>query len=284
MPWKVADKRDLNDILSFLLTEESLAIQAISHFIDKKGNFYYPGIHSVIPLVKVENFNINGAIIITSKGLLYPFFSIETLNSIAEKRELIKIIASINVVIHGVIGLEENVDYLDKIIFRRLRGTIHYLYMQRESNSLLNTQKDFNFKIASHHDLNKLAPLEIEYQKEEVILNPADMNRKATIENLRRKILNKNVYFHEENKFPLTKAGTSYRSLNYVLIGGVFTWKEKRNNGLSTELLKHLLNDQLKKGYKGALFVKSDNSAAIHIYEKIGFINPRPYQINYYHR
>lgn len=284
MPWKVADKNDLNSIISFLMKEESLSIQAISQFLDKRGNYYFPGLHKVIPVIKVENDKITGIIVITSKGLLYPLFTGETLNSIEEKRELIKIIATINVIIHGIIGLKKNVDYLDKIVYRRLRGKINYLYMQRESTTSLTTRDDFSFKAATINDLNKLAPLELEYQKEEVILNPADLNRKATIENLRRKILNKSVYFHEVNKLPLTKASTSYRSLNYVLIGGVFTWKEKRNNGLSTELLKHLLNDQLKKGYKGALFVKADNNAAIHIYEKIGFINPRPYQINYYLR
>lgn len=284
MPWIVADKKDLNNILSYLLADEPISIQSLSNFIDKNGKYYYPGLTKAIPIIKKENNSVAGIILITSKGLIYPHFSDDTIVNINEKRELIKIMATISVIIHGVIGLKEHVEFLDSVIFRRLRGKINYLFMHREGKTYYKLNESFHFKNANIKDLNKLVPLEIEYQKEEVILNPIDLNKKATIENLKYKIVNKNVYFHEINKFPLTKAGTTYRSSNYVLIGGVFTWKEKRNNGLSTELLKHLINNQLQRGYKAALFVKSENMAAIHIYKKLGFINPRPYQINYYHR
>lgn len=283
MTWTVGYKKDLNSIVTYLLKSESESIQALSLFIS--GDAYrFPRSHNVIPLIKKENGEVKGTIIITSRGLIYPKLTSLTRNSTEEKKLLIKLIATINVRIHGVIGLKDDVDFLDSIIFRRIKGKNSYLLLKRESEDMFNPDNSHSIRIASIFDLNRLSPMEIEYQKEEVLLSPSDLNRAAIIENFKSKIVNNTIYFLTEKNLPLSKAGTSYRSKNYILIGGVFTWKKMRNRGLSAKLLKFLINDQLKKGYKGALFVKDANKSALHLYNKLGFESPKAYTINYYHR
>lgn len=283
MAWVIGEKKDLEKIISYLLENESECIQALSLYISN-DTYKFPKKHNVITLINLYNNTISGIIIITSKGLIYPKFNQHTLYNENEKKQLIKLFAKINVRIHGVIGLDEDVNFMDSVIFRRIKGKNDYILMSRETHEKFKPMSGYKIRKASIFDLNRLAPLEIEYQKEEVLLSPKDLNRPATVENFRRKIISNDIYFLTENSFPLAKAGTSYRSKNYTLIGGVFTWKERRNSGLSTILLKHLLNEQLTKGYKGALFVKTENLAAIHLYEKLGFINPRSYTINYYYK
>lgn len=283
MSWRVADRPDLDKIIKYLLIDESISIQPLNLFIIN-GIYRFPRSHNTICLINDKSDSIDGFIAVTSKGLIYPSFSKETINSGSEKSTLIKLMATINVRIHGVVGLKEDVNFLDSIIFRRVKARNSYIHLKRESKDLFNIDKDLDIRLANIFDLHKLAPLEIEYQKEEVLISPKDLNRLATIENFKRKINNSDIYYINEKNLPISKAGTSYKSKNYTLVGGVFTWRKKRNLGLSTNVLKYLLNDQQKKGFKAALFVKSENKAAIHLYKKLGFTTPRDYSINYYHK
>ncbi len=282
MSWYISDSEDLTDIICFLEKDEWKHIQVLSEFCSKSG-YIYPNKSNVLTIINKEANKVTGLIQITSKGLIYPIFLGSTLNCIQSKKELIKILATINFKIHGIIGLKDDVDFLDSIVFRRIRGINNYILLHRKSLTKFTSNPALIIKKADIKDLNKLVPLEFEYQIEEVLLKPEDLNRRATLENFKNKLKNDDIYFILDKNFPITKGGTTYKSSNYTLIGGVFTWKEKRNSGYSTILLKHLLNEQLQIGYKGALFVKDDNSAALHLYKKLGFIDPLKYKINYYY-
>lgn len=283
MSWKISENIDLEDIIFFLKIDEWKNIQALSEFCVIKG-YKYPNKSNVLTIINRDKGIINGLILITSKGLVYPIFSSILLNDVEGKNQLIRILATINFKTHGVIGLQENVDYFDSILYKRIRGINNYLLLHREIKSLFNIDKTIIIKKANVKDINKLIPLEFEYQKEEVLLDPKDLNKIATYENLKKKLKKDDIYYIIDKNIPITKGGTTFKSDNFTLIGGVFTWKEKRNCGYSTKLLEVLLNEQLKKGYKGALFVKDDNVPALHLYKKLGFIEPTPYKINYYYR
>ncbi|MGL1894151.1 MAG: GNAT family N-acetyltransferase [Spirochaetaceae bacterium] len=282
MSWNIATSKNLYDIIIFLKYNEWQHVQAISLFINNNQSVF-PNNKNVLSLIKKEQNRITGIVIITSKGLLYPVFNKEIINNQIDKEELIKLVSSIKVKIHAIIGIKEDIDFFDKIIFKRLRGINKYLIMHRENTDLLTLDNSIDYIKATNKDYNKLLPLEFEYQIEEVLLNAIDLNKKATGINFKNKIATDDIYYSTFNNLPITKAGTSYKSLNYTLIGGVFTWKEFRNRGFSTNVLKFLLNDQLSKNLKASLFVKSDNSSAIHVYKKLDFINPTEYQINYYY-
>lgn len=59
-------------------------------------------------------------------------------------------------------------------------------------------------------------------------------------------------------------------SANSVSLGFVFTPKNFRNKGYSTACVKKLVSDSFDKGYD-KVFLYAENSAAICMYEKIGF-------------
>ncbi len=281
MAWEISDKNDLFEIIKFLRIQEWQHIQATSLYI---SNFkpVYPKPYKVITLLKKVNNEIHGLISITSLGLIYPVLSSGIAYSPDDRASLIKLLSKIFFRPHGVIGLKRDVDFLDSILLKPIRGVNDYKLLNRNSLDLFQTDEKYIIKKATLKDLSKLIPMEYEYQKEEVLLDPKDLNKKAIFENFKQKLKIDDIYYLLDRKFPISKAATNYKSMEYTLIGGVFTWKEKRNMGYSTALLKYLINDQSYQKLKTALFVKSSNQAAIHLYDKLGFKNSTEYKINYY--
>ena len=193
--------------------------------------------------------------------------------------------AKIKFTTHGVVGLSEDVNYFNSLISKRIRGINNYKILCRDSDEKLPEDSNLYIYKADMTDLKKLAELEYEYQIEEVLLKPGDLNRRAIYENFKKKLKKDDIYYLNDplRALPLSKGGTTFKSLNYTLIGGVYTRKEMRNNGFSRHLLSYLINDQLNKGYRSALFVKDSNRPALHLYKKLGFNDAHSYQINYYY-
>lgn len=281
MAWTISDKEDLVGIIQFLKQDEWQHVQALSFFYQRK-KFIYPGKKDVIALINRRDDAINGIILISSKGLIYPILTHIIYNDTSNKNELIKVLATIQFRTHAIVGLKNDVEYMDSIIFKRIRAINNYLLLHREVTQIFDIISDNRIVKASLQDLNKLIPLENEYQIEEVLLSPKDLNKKGIYVNYKKKLLEDDIYFIENKNIPITKGGTTYKSINYTLLGGIYTWPNLRNRGYSTTLLKHILNEQLILGYKGALFVKENNEAALHLYKKLGFIEPLQYKIHYY--
>lgn len=279
MSWEIASDSDLNRIVKYLNSNESQVIQIYSSFLTNKG-IKFPSKYEAIVLIDNLGCDINGIILISKRGIIYPRFEDR---SQLVKDQLIKIMATIKVTIHGVVGLKEDVNFLDSIIFRRIRQVNNYYYYTHKNNHINITLENDIYK-AKPKDYSSLLPLEIEYQREEVIVEESDLNKKAVGEALKRKLIDDDIYFIRDRNIIVSKAGTTFRSRNYVLLGGIFTWNPLRKKGLSTRLLNYLIMDQEKKGYTPALFVKVNNPGAIKLYSKVGFTNPVEYQINYYKR
>lgn len=279
MSWEIASDRELNKIVNYLNSIESEVIQIYSTFITNKG-IKFPPKYEAIVLVENKGKDINGIILISKRGIIYPRFEERSQQA---KDELIKLMATIKVTIHGVVGLKDDVTFFDSIIFRRIRQVNSYFYYTYKNNYKNVTLENDIFK-AKPKDYNSLLPLEIEYQREEVVVEESDLNKKAVGEALKRKLIDDDIYFIRDKNLIVSKAGTTFRSRNYVLLGGIFTWNPLRNRGLSTRVLNYLIMDQTKKGYTPALFVKVGNPGAIKLYLKVGFTNPVQYQINYYKR
>lgn len=62
-------------------------------------------------------------------------------------------------------------------------------------------------------------------------------------------------------------------------IGGVYTTKLRRKEGLGTTVVKNLVNEIINSGSIPMLVVLSDNTAAISVYKKIGFIEKSDFTI-----
>lgn len=57
-----------------------------------------------------------------------------------------------------------------------------------------------------------------------------------------------------------------------AVIEEVLTKEEFRNRGFATSVVSMLTEDLIKRGKVTSLYVREDNSHAIHVYMKIGFI------------
>ena len=281
MAWYISESNDLPLIVKFLLVEEWKCIQALSE-IKINDKFFFPNKKDLIILKNVYNSKLLSLVFITSRGMIYPIFKNSIYKNLDFKDELIKKISTIKFHVHGVIGLSEDVNYFNKIISKRIRGINNYKLLYRNDEYIKNIDSKINVEKANTNNLTEIIELEYEYQKEEVLLKQTDLNKKAIFENFKNKLKHDDMYYIRENNRIISKGSTTYKSLNYTLIGGVFTLNKYRNKGYSSILLSFLINDQLNKGFKSALFVKDSNKPALHLYKKLGFKEPVSYQINYY--
>jgi ribosomal protein S18 acetylase RimI-like enzyme len=77
-------------------------------------------------------------------------------------------------------------------------------------------------------------------------------------------------------------AALNGRAQGIVQIGGVYTLPEFRSKGYAAALTKYLAHKARDAGEESALFVRTDNPAAIQSYEHAGFIKNGHYGITYY--
>lgn len=73
------------------------------------------------------------------------------------------------------------------------------------------------------------------------------------------------------NSHLVSAAYTLIELENVAVIGGVLTKEELRNRGLATSVVSTLTKYLTKRGKVASLYVREDNSPAIHVYKKIGF-------------
>ena len=90
------------------------------------------------------------------------------------------------------------------------------------------------------------------------------------------------VFVGKIKNAPLCKLTVSAQGKNYVLLGGVFTVPKYRNCGLAKALLNSVSQKFAAQSKKCTLFVKTENKAAIKVYEKTGFKKFCNFEILYY--
>ena len=81
---------------------------------------------------------------------------------------------------------------------------------------------------------------------------------------------------------PQAKANTSGSGWNFVQIGGVYTSPQFRRYGFARALVATLCNRILRSGKYASLFVKEKNTAALNLYESMGFSKVGLWSIAYY--
>ncbi len=141
------------------------------------------------------------------------------------------------------------------------------------------------FKAARPADFEKLLPLELAYQREEVVPKNYQVSDEALSASFKQNLETEKIFYLEKNGGPIAKLAVTAQGKNYSLVGGVFTKEEFRHQGYGTLLV----NESIKNWTAGSeaaknlsLFVKEQNSAAIHLYEKSSFTRQGEYLIIYY--
>ncbi len=135
---------------------------------------------------------------------------------------------------------------------------------------------------ASLSDLAGLYPLQRDYEKEEVLLDPTLHEPRVCRTHLRRSLREQIVYLAEVDGVPVAKAGTNARGRGYDQIGGVYTVPALRSRGLGRAVMAALLECIFREKAGACLFVKRENAPAVALYLRLGFVVAGGFRISYY--
>jgi hypothetical protein len=186
-----------------------------------------------------------------------------------------------------VMGSEESVVETERALRRSILRSISYHLMAitpaaadppREGPLL----PGIRVRRATVSDLGILFPLQAEYEKEEVLIDPALHMPRVCRAHLKRALREQIVYLAEDGGGAVAKAGTNARGIAFDQIGGVFTVPDMRSRGIGRVVMQALLEHILSEKSGACLFVKRSNDPAIALYRRLGFSIAGGYRISYY--
>ena len=238
------------------------------------GQLQIPPSKTAKVFCEVSNSNpdtIINAIMITSGGIVMPLFSDKPPSQEVIGKMIEKIINYKNK-IFCVLGIKKDTEYIKKLLSYTSYSTIEYSLFKENSNEQYFIEKNFlKVKKANKKDTISLFPLEKEYLLEEVLVGGSTINKQAVLVNLKKTCTNQSVFFGSFKKEIIAKVNTNGQGFGYNQIGGVYTKPEYRNQGISTYLMKILLNEIHLSEKNAVLYVKKDNIPALTLYKKLGF-------------
>ena len=94
-------------------------------------------------------------------------------------------------------------------------------------------------------------------------------------------ILHGSLFEITDGSFAAT-AGTNNIGIHCAQLGGVYTLPSFRRRGCASFLLRRVCEELRSRGYSPVLFVRSENKAALALYEGCGFCVCGKYAISYY--
>lgn len=128
-----------------------------------------------------------------------------------------------------------------------------------------------------------LMPLEIAYQKEEVLPKCRALSVRATRLMLEKALRAQRVAtLVDAAGAPVSKVSLNAVGYNCVQLGGVYTLPEQRGQGLARYLVGSTVQAMLQAGRRVVLYVKEENVAALHLYSRLGFTPLGKFSIVYY--
>lgn len=286
MGWNPVSRKDVNEVTTFLRSREWECTTLTEHIqaFEVCTNWLF----NLTPLFIYRDQcsgQIRGALAFLQRGLVIPVWEHEISVQKSDFNTLIPIIKSYHNNIHTIIGVRSAVSYIEKLI--DYRPTIVDYYLMRKKNPLTDNNSvssfpDMKIKRADIQDAEKLFPLQVAYEKEEVLIDLSRFNPKSTMQILKKALKEHLILYAEVQGKPIAKAGTNARGFDYDQLGGIYTHTSYRNRGIGTWLLMILLRE-IEKQHKGVtLFVKKKNEPAISMYKKAGFSLENDFRITYY--
>ncbi|NIZ46339.1 GNAT family N-acetyltransferase [Entomospira nematocerorum] len=152
----------------------------------------------------------------------------------------------------------------------------------RESYGIRDLAQNFSFKKSLIQDFQRLLPLEVGYQKEEVMVAKQHiMTDTAIALHFQRRLHDEVGYHLEYKRHVLTKLSINIMGRSYDQVAGVYTDPRFRMKGLATILLSELMKLYMNHPKGLTLFVKVDNIGAYKLYRKLGFQKKQYFRISY---
>lgn len=288
MKWRRAGKRDLSQLLKFILPHEWRAVPYTSR-LRRQGKAAIPAALEASVLVYKDGSDIQGTMMLTSAGLLLPVFTPARGQSQAIPPGPFPGWKDLALRLYSVMGPIDEVGWLDGVLPLRASVSIDYHLMIQNRDSFSNARREsFPYpaglvvRTAYPRDLAALLPLQIRYELEEVVINREGHNEQTCRQNLKRSLHQQLVLMAELNGKVVAKAGTNARGFTADQVGGVFTVEDVRNSGIAFRVMEELLRWIFAQKSTVCLFVKKNNLPALSLYGKLGFREADGYRISYF--
>lgn len=285
MNWEPVTFPSLSHVLESLEGREWSCEHLVTRLLQKKKT------HTIEPdqiWMTQEGGEIAGLLFWGKSGLLLPYFPFLNRGE-EEKKEyftsLRNHLLENHLPIHSIVGIRSYVQALSEIL--QLEGglQVEYYLMTREKEEplpLIPEVPGFRTRPASLKDIEKILPLQILYEKEEVLLQPEYVDPGKTRKELESTLKEQIVLMGEYRGVPVAKVGTNARGIRYDQIGGVFTDLPYRGRHFARYLMIELLKTLKHQKKSACLFVKNKNAAALHLYEALQFKYREPFRIHYF--
>lgn len=200
--------------------------------------------------------------------------------------------------LHAVAGIREHTLLFERVMSEaahiRLDAAVDYYLMRcakpctdtffQTAESKLNTTLNAALSIerATENDLIELFPLQLDYENTEVAYEGRPINPAVCKLSLRARLTTEYIYKVSADGHIVAKAETNAQGFHWFQIGGVYTLPAYRNKGLAAAAIAHLINTHSAEAHGFALFVKTANTAALRVYEKLGFEQCRLFRMSYW--
>ena len=282
--WRKVKRREMLSVVKFCKERETISVPFSSRIMkrEKSTIFVHPWHGRIEELVMT-----------TSHGLVLPILENRKASLRADDGTLANLIHKLPQEIYSIMGLSEDVNRIAALLKITPKASINYHHMLLERHVFLSLNRHnsrrtlkspaFTVRRASVSDTERLLPMQGEYEREGVLLHPADFSENRCRSILRHSLMNEIVFIAEHDGRPISKACTNARGFAVDQIGGVFTCKELRNQGIAYTVMKELLHCIFRTKREVSLFVKKTNTPALALYKKLGFSIQGSYQIDYTH-
>jgi len=283
MRWNPAQKEDIQAVITYLKEYEPLCVSLISKLMKKGKPAFFPFSSGKLYVQHGErDDSIDGVFFLTRGGVIYPMLSLK--GSDPAEKEVKKLLSRWRNSVVSIIGEQRGVEILSHCIDRNPVHILDYDLLVYEG-SKINIQhlpQDFRIRKAVQGDAELIFPLQVAYEKEEVLIHPEEFNGRISFLNLKQSLQTEVIYLLERDGIPIAKAGTNAWGLSFAQIGGVFTIPPFRNQGYGKITVSALINELKEMGFNACLFVMKQNERAQGLYRSVGFTRIADFRIQYY--
>ncbi|RKX78396.1 MAG: hypothetical protein DRP87_06485 [Spirochaetes bacterium] len=286
--WEKAKQCEMEEVISFLKKREWCCVPFTSRIVLKENTISLSGKDKILINRNQAEGTINDAVLLSGYGMVVPVLNLKQGESRQMFYTLEKLLNNNTRSIRVIMGKKEYVLILESLLSSIPSVCVNYYLMKYDKRQslqpIISSVKKLKIKRAHPKEALTLFPLQKDYEKEEVLLDPANFNPAQSYFLFEKSLKEQLVFMAELNGKPVSKAGTNSRGLVYDQLGGIYTKKEYRNRGIAKALLRVLLNEICNQGKRACLFVKKNNKPAINLYLSLGFEFCGDFRISYFNR
>ncbi len=256
-------KKKLSDFLYKLYEQEDIFLHVIDRCLHKKNNHNY--------IYFIENLSI---FFVNDDGHLYiSLMKSDYIKSLA------LYITSHNIPVSYVYGETSNVLEFNTLFKKGVEISLNYYVMKLDRTTFYNLPQllintSLSDRFCSLKDFSTLRNLQLMYHLEEVYSDTKNYPKQYEM-NAFKKILNERdnygVFIMND---PISKVYINASTDKTIQIGGIYTLKKYRGNGIGYYCIYNFLKKTFNK-YSHIencqLFVKNTNMSAYSLYKKLGF-------------